>query len=192
VAISSCSASCWYSYITAWTGSSSTTTLAGCRDPSKRCTSPVRWSGWRGSGRGCFLGRTGDYQGWVEAFARNHELTSSGPRGGSARKRRFGAGSGRWSGGTALVCTSSARAWSKGGRSDVRSRSIEPRTRITVPCGQRSRFTHYYFYIRDKLLGPIVMRVGSFLTYWRSRSARVSLWPAHNQASSRGFSAQCA
>jgi hypothetical protein len=88
------------------------------------------------------------------------------------------------------------KSWSKGGRCDVRSRSIEPRTRITVPCGQRSRFTHYYFYIRDKLLGPIVMRVGSFFpfrtTYWRSRSARVSLWPAHNQASSRGFSAQCA
>jgi hypothetical protein len=25
---------------------------------------------------------------------------------------------------------------------------------------QRSRFTHYYFYIRDEVLGPMVMRVG--------------------------------
>ena len=28
---------------------------------------------------------------------------------------------------------------------------------------QRSRYTHYYFYIRDEVLGPMVMCVGSFL-----------------------------
>lgn len=35
---------------------------------------------------------------------------------------------------------------------------------------QRSRFTHYYFYIRDEALGPIILRVASFFpfhaTYW--------------------------
>ena len=35
---------------------------------------------------------------------------------------------------------------------------------------QRSRFTHYYFYIRDEVLGPIIVRVASFFpfhaTYW--------------------------
>ena len=35
---------------------------------------------------------------------------------------------------------------------------------------QRSRFTHYYFYVRDEVLGPIVVRVASFFpfhaTYW--------------------------
>jgi hypothetical protein len=35
---------------------------------------------------------------------------------------------------------------------------------------QRSRFTHYYFYIRDEVLGRIIVRVASFLpfqaTYW--------------------------
>jgi hypothetical protein len=33
---------------------------------------------------------------------------------------------------------------------------------------QRSRFTHYYFYIRDAVLGPIVMRVAGFFhaTFW--------------------------
>ena len=30
---------------------------------------------------------------------------------------------------------------------------------------QRSRFTHYYFYIRDETLGPMVMRVASFLPF---------------------------
>ena len=29
----------------------------------------------------------------------------------------------------------------------------------------RSRFTHYYFYIRDEALGPMVMCVGSFLPF---------------------------
>ena len=54
--------------------------------------------------------------------------------------------------------------------------------RITVPkyptqdpnyrilAHQTSRFTHYYFYILDKVLGPIVIRVASFFpfqtTYW--------------------------
>ena len=44
----------------------------------------------------------------------------------------------------------------------------DPNHRILAP--QRSRFTHYYFYIRDGVLGPIVMRVASFFpfqtTYW--------------------------
>ena len=29
----------------------------------------------------------------------------------------------------------------------------------------RSRFTHYYFYIRDEVLGPMVLRVGSFFPF---------------------------
>src|SRR5262249_14104629 len=33
---------------------------------------------------------------------------------------------------------------------------------------QRSRFTHYYFYIRDAVLGPIVMRVASFFPFQTS------------------------
>jgi hypothetical protein len=30
---------------------------------------------------------------------------------------------------------------------------------------QRSRFTHYYFYVRDEILGPIVIRVASFFPF---------------------------
>src|SRR5246127_1738271 len=58
-------------------------------------------------------------------------------------------------------------------------RSMEqgPSFRVTVPkyatkdpnyrilARQRSRFTHYYFYIRDETLGPMVMRVASFLPF---------------------------
>ena len=52
--------------------------------------------------------------------------------------------------------------------------------RVTVPkyptkdpnyrilAHQRSRFTHYYFYIRDAVLGPMVMRVASFFPFQTS------------------------
>ena len=47
-------------------------------------------------------------------------------------------------------------------------RTKDPNHRILAP--QRSRFTHYYFYIRDEVLGPIVIRVATFFpfqtTYW--------------------------
>jgi hypothetical protein len=39
----------------------------------------------------------------------------------------------------------------------------DPNHRILAP--QRSRFTHYYFYIRDETLGPIVLRVASFFPF---------------------------
>jgi hypothetical protein len=44
----------------------------------------------------------------------------------------------------------------------------DPNYRILAQ--QWSRFTHYYFYIRDEVLGPIIVRVASFFpfhaTYW--------------------------
>jgi hypothetical protein len=39
----------------------------------------------------------------------------------------------------------------------------DPNFRIIAKA--RSRFTHYYFYIHDQVLGPIVMRVGSFVPF---------------------------
>ena len=45
-----------------------------------------------------------------------------------------------------------------------------PDPNYRILAHQRSRFTHYYFYIRDEVLGPIVLRVASFFpfhaTYW--------------------------
>ena len=63
--------------------------------------------------------------------------------------------------------------------SELSYKSMEqgPTFRVTVPkyptkdanyrilARQRSRFTHYYFYIRDETLGPMVMRVASFLPF---------------------------
>src|SRR5207302_1928678 len=57
-------------------------------------------------------------------------------------------------------------------------RSAVPRFPVNDPhyrilARQRSRYTHYYFYIRDEVLGPIALCVGSFLpfsvTYYLNR-----------------------
>ena len=49
-------------------------------------------------------------------------------------------------------------------------RSAVPRFPVDDPpyrilARQRSRYTHYYFYIRDEVLGPIALCVGSFLPF---------------------------
>ena len=49
-------------------------------------------------------------------------------------------------------------------------RSTVPRYRVDDPdyriiARQRCRYTHYYFYIRDEVLGPMAMCVGSFLPF---------------------------
>ena len=58
-----------------------------------------------------------------------------------------------------------------------KSLEVGPTFRIAVPkystrdpnyrivARQRRRFTHYYFYIRDEVLGPIVICVGSFFPF---------------------------
>jgi hypothetical protein len=49
-------------------------------------------------------------------------------------------------------------------------RSVVPRFPVADPhdrilARQRSRYTHYYFYIRDEMLGPIALCIGSFLPF---------------------------
>jgi hypothetical protein len=110
--------------------------------------------------------RTDDYRNWVEAFARNHHTPIEWAENG-IRKEDYVL---PW-----------LRRMVKQGASGVyfifRSMEQGPTFRISVPkyptrdpnhrilAHQRSRFTHYYFYIRDEVLGPIVMRVASFFPF---------------------------
>jgi len=53
---------------------------------------------------------------------------------------------------------------------DAGTRSALPRFPVDDPhyrilARQRSRYTHYYFYIRDEVLGPMALCVGSFLPF---------------------------
>jgi hypothetical protein len=110
--------------------------------------------------------RTNDYQNWVEAFARNHHTPIQWAEKG-VRKEDY--------------VLSWLRRMVKKNAYGVyfifKSMEQGPTFRISVPkypaqdpnyrilAHQRSRFTHYYFYIRDEVLGPIVMRVASFFPF---------------------------
>src|ERR1700745_3529678 len=110
--------------------------------------------------------RTTDYQAWVEAFARNHDIPIEWAEKG-VRKEDY------------------VQPWlRKMGRRDAygvyfifKSMEQGPSFRITPPkfptadpnhrilARQKSRFTHNYFYIRDEVLGPMVMRVATFFPF---------------------------
>ena len=115
--------------------------------------------------------RTNDYQNWVESYARNQKIPIEWA-GKGVRKEDY-------------VLPAQRRMESKKafGVYFVLKSMEQGRTfRITMPkyptqdpnyrilAHQASRFTHYYFYIWDQVLGPIVIRVASFFpfhaTYW--------------------------
>src|SRR5580698_4594872 len=110
--------------------------------------------------------RTADYQNWVEAFARNHRFPIEWAEKGVRKEDHVLPWQRRM-----------VRADSYGVYYILKSMEQGPTFRVTVPkyptkdvnyrilARQRSRFTHYYFYIRDETLGPMVMRVASFLPF---------------------------
>jgi len=115
--------------------------------------------------------RTKDYQSWVEAYAGNHKLPIEWAEKG-VRKEDYVL--------PALRRMEKKKAF---GVYFIFKSLEQGRTfRVSVPkyptqdpdhrilAHQTSRFTHYYFYIRDEVLGPIVIRVASFFpfqaTYW--------------------------
>jgi hypothetical protein len=110
--------------------------------------------------------RTEEYKAWVEAFARNHGVPVEWAEKG-ARKEDY-------------VLPALRRMEKKNSfgvyfifRSMEQGRTF----RISMPkfptqdpnhrilAHQRSRFTHFYFYVRDEVLGPIVIRVASFFPF---------------------------
>jgi hypothetical protein len=110
--------------------------------------------------------RTTDYQNWVEAFARNHQLPLQWAQKGVRKEdhvlpwlRRM-----RKQGSYGVYFIFKSMEQGLSFRISVpKYPTKDPNHRILAP--QRSRFTHYYFYIYDEVLGPIVMRVASFLPF---------------------------
>jgi hypothetical protein len=110
--------------------------------------------------------RTNEYQVWVEAFARNHGIAIewAEPK---VRKEDY----------VRPALRRMERAGQHGVYFILKSMEQGQTFRSTVPrfatsdpnyrilARQRSRFTHYYFYIRDETLGPMVMRVASFFPF---------------------------
>ncbi len=110
--------------------------------------------------------RTTEYNQWVEAFARNHRVPIEWAERG-VRKEDY--------------VRPRLRRMERQGRYGVyfilKSMEVGTSFRSTMPkyptsdpdyrilSRQRSRYTHYYFYIRDPVLGPIALCVGSFLPF---------------------------
>jgi hypothetical protein len=115
--------------------------------------------------------RTNDYQNWVEACARNHKIPIEWA-GKGVRKEDY-----------VLPALRGMEKRKVFGVYFIFKSMEQGRTfRISVPkypaqdpnhrilAQQTSRFTHYYCYIRDEVLGPVVIRVASFFpfhaAYW--------------------------
>lgn len=110
--------------------------------------------------------RTDDYHRWVEAFAKKRKIPMEWAEKGvrkedyvrphlrrMERRNQFG---------VYFILKSMELGPS--------FRSALPRFPVDDPhyrilARQRSRYTHYYFYIRDEVLGPIALCVGSFLPF---------------------------
>ena len=115
--------------------------------------------------------RTDDYHGWVEGFARNHQIPIEWATKG-VRKEHY----------VQPALQRMERRHRFGVYFILKSMELGPSFRSAVPkyptadpdyrilSRQWCRYTHYYFYIRDEVLGPVTVCVGSFLpfsiTYW--------------------------
>jgi hypothetical protein len=108
--------------------------------------------------------RTVDYQNWVEAFARNHDIPIEWAEKG-VREEDY----------VLPWLRKMVRKNAYGVYFIFKSMEQGPTFRVTVPkfptkdhrilAHQKSRFTHNYFYIRDEVLGPMVMRVATFFPF---------------------------
>ena len=110
--------------------------------------------------------RTIEYQSWVEAFARNRHLPLEWAETGVRKQdylqlplRRLKS---RNAHGVYFILKSMEQG-STFRSSAPKYPTADPHYRILAR--QRSRFTHYYFYLRDPILGPMVMRVASFFPF---------------------------
>ena len=113
--------------------------------------------------------RTADYQAWVEAFARNHQLPIEWAEKGVRKEDHVLPWQRRMVRQDAYGVYFIFKSMEQGASFRVsvpKYPAKDPNHRILAR--QRRRFTHYYFYIRDEVLGPIVMRVGSFFPFQTS------------------------
>src|SRR5215469_11980931 len=93
--------------------------------------------------------RTNDYHRWVEAFAKKHHIPLQWAEKGIRKEDYVHVPTcDAWSAKISSESTSSSRAWNWDSPSVRRFPVDDPHYRILTR--QRSRYTHYYFYIRDE------------------------------------------
>ena len=110
--------------------------------------------------------RTEVYRKWVEAYAGNHKLPIEWAERGVRKEDYVLPHLRRMVKNNAYGVYFVFKSMEQGStfRSSVpKFPTQDPNYRILAR--QRSRFTHYYFYVRDEVLGPIVIRVASFFPF---------------------------
>src|ERR1700722_3148054 len=110
--------------------------------------------------------RTNDYKAWVEAFARNHGLPIEWAEKGLRKEDYVLPALRRMEKKNAFGVYFIFRSMEQGRTFRIsmpKFPSQDPNYRILAH--QRSRFTHFYFYVRDEALGPVVIRVASFFPF---------------------------
>src|SRR6188768_2549353 len=110
--------------------------------------------------------RTTDYQHWVDAFARNHEVPVEWAEKGVRKEDYVLPALKRMEKRAAFGVYFIFKSMEQGPTFRIgmpKFPSHDPNYRIVA--NQRSRFTHYYFYIRDEVLGPFVLRAASFFPF---------------------------
>jgi hypothetical protein len=113
-----------------------------------------------------FAKRTSEYQHWVEAYALNHDIPIQWAEKG-IRKEDF---TRPWLAKMKQKQRCGVYGILKSMEQGRTFRAAEPKFKTADPDYRiiqktRSRFTHYYFYLRDEVLGAFVMRVSSFLPF---------------------------
>ena len=110
--------------------------------------------------------RTADYQNWVEAYARNHAIPIEWAEKGVRKEDHVLPWLRRMEKRNAYGVYFIFKSMEQGPTFRIslpKYPAKDPHYRIVAH--QRSRFTHYYFYVRDEVLGPMVVRVASFLPF---------------------------
>src|ERR1700674_235133 len=110
--------------------------------------------------------RTEVYRNWVEAYAANHKLPVEWAEKGVRKEDYVQPHLRRMAKNNAYGVYFIFKSMEQGATFRVsvpRFPTRDPNHRILAH--QRSRYTHYYFYVRDEILGPIVIRVASFFPF---------------------------
>jgi hypothetical protein len=116
--------------------------------------------------------RTKDYQNWVEAYARNHKLPIEWAEKGLRKENHVFPALRRMEKCNAYGVYFIFKSMEQGRTFRIsvpKYPTTDPNHRFLAP--QRSRFTHYYFYIRDEVLGPIIVRIASFFPFGQKNSS---------------------
>ena len=110
--------------------------------------------------------RTDVYRNWVEAYAANHKLPIEWAEKGVRKEDYVLPALRRMVKNNAYGVYFIFKSMEQGATFRIsvpKFPTKDPNHRILGH--QRSRYTHYYFYVRDEVLGPIVIRVASFFPF---------------------------